>query len=405
MKEKLLYLCHRIPFPANKGDKITTCNILKFLHQHYDVYLGCFIDDPFDNRYKENVRALCKEAFFVELSPLKAKFRGLTAFVTGKPITLPHYYNGKMQRWVDETVSNNCIKKALVYSGCMAQYVLNQKMSKLHKVMHFADIDSDKWSQYAGKTNGIMRWVYHREHKTLEKYEKYVAKEFAVSCFISDKETETFRNLIGAVHEEKIQTLSNGIDSEFFSPVARQELAEGYPLTEQNYIVFTGAMDYWANVDAVRWFAASVWPEVLKQLPDSKFYIVGSSPTKQAISLEKIPGVVVTGRVEDIRPYLRHAKASVAPMQIARGIQNKILEAMAMELPVTATRLGIEGIENYPADEVFISDSPNSISQWVTEKLKTEATSATESRNWLIQNYSWEAKLSPLLSYLGTPNE
>ncbi len=400
MKEKLLYLCHRIPFPANKGDKITTCNILKFLNQYYDVYLGCFIDDPFDYRYQDDVRQFCKEAFFVELNSTKAKIKGISALLSNRPITLPYYYSRQMQQWVEKTVTEKNIKTSLVYSGCMAQYVLSENLPPLHKVMHFADIDSDKWRQYAEKTSGIMRWVYQREHRTLEQYEKLVAKQFAVSCFISDTETEMFRGMLNHTQDDKIKTLSNGIDCHFFSPDAQQNLAENYPLEKENYVVFTGAMDYWANADAVNWFVQSVWKKVHNGLPDSKFYIVGSSPTKEVMNLQKIPGVIVTGRVEDVRPYLQHAKAAVAPMQIARGIQNKILEAMAMEKPVITTELGIEGIENTPEDELYISDLSEKTAHWVAEKLQQKATKATASRNWLKDTYSWEAKLSPLLDYL-----
>lgn len=405
MKEKLLYLCHRIPFPANKGDKIATCNILKFLNQHYDVYLGCFIDDPFDNQYRHNVREYCKEAFFVELNPLKAKFKGLSAFITGKPITLPYFHSKKMQEWVDNVVQDNSIDKAFIYSGCMAQYVLNPSMTNMHKVMHFCDVDSDKWNQYADKKQGVMRWVFKREHKTLEAYEKFVASKFAISCFISDKEKAMFCALAPEVPNDKVHTLSNGIDTDFFSPQAQQDYKENYPLKSENYIVFTGVMDYWANVDAVTWFAQSVWPNVRKQLPDSQFYIVGSSPSKQVSNLGDIPGIVVTGRVEDVRPYLSNAKACVAPLQIARGIQNKVLEAMAMELPVSTTSLGIEGIEDYPEDDVFVSDSASDTEKWVINKLTSDATAASKSRNWLIQHYGWEAKLSPLLDYLGKAND
>ena len=249
-----------------------------------------------------------------------------------------------------------------------------------------------------------MRWVYQREHRTLEKFEQYVANRFAVSCFISDNETKLFREMLGdkpALHEH-IQTLGNGIDCEFFSPQAEQTLSEPYPLSKQNYVIFTGAMNYWANADAVTWFVEAIWPKVHQALPDSKFYIVGSSPTKEVQELQNVPGVVVTGRVEDVRPYLHYAKAAVAPMQIARGIQNKILEAMAMEKPVLTTGLGIEGIEDYPEADVFVSDSPQEIAPWVIAKLSDAMHSATQSRAWLESTYSWPAKLNPLLSYLGT---
>ncbi|MCE0493263.1 TIGR03087 family PEP-CTERM/XrtA system glycosyltransferase [Vibrio salinus] len=400
MKEKLLYLCHRIPFPANKGDKIATCNILKYLNKHYDIYLGCFIDDPFDFQYKNDVRLLCKDAFFVELNTTKSKIKGLSAIFSGTPITLPYYHSHKMNHWVQKTIIENNIKTAFVFSSCMAQYLLGDKLPEMHNVIHFADIDSDKWRQYAEKRKGLMRWIYTREHKTLEQYEKHVADKFSISCFVSEAETATFQNMLAKEQQQKIRTLCNGIDCDFFSPETDIKLSEQYSLKEQNYIVFTGAMDYWANADAVSWFAEHVWTKVNKKLPDSLFYIVGSSPSKQVLNLQEIPGIIVTGRVEDIRPYLSHAKAAVAPMQIARGIQNKILEAMAMEKIVITTRRGIEGIENYPKDHLHVSESSDEITNWVIDLLTNNKQSASKSRDWLKQTYSWEAKLAPLLSYL-----
>lgn len=239
MKEPLLYLCHRIPYPPNKGDKITTFNVLKFLNKHYDVYVGCFIDDPNDKQYKHNVSELCKECFFVDLNSSIAKLKGLSAFGRGEPITLPYYRSSKMSHWVDQTVRDNNISKAFIYSGCMAQYVLTPGTKNLHKVMQFADIDSDKWRQYANASKGVMSKVYMREYRTLAKYEKYVADQFSVSCFISDTEASLFRETVERNIQTKVKTLSNGIDSEYFSPSAPSTLSENFSLDDENYIVFT----------------------------------------------------------------------------------------------------------------------------------------------------------------------
>lgn len=405
MKEPLLYLCHRIPFPPNKGDKITTFNILKFLNKHYEVYLGCFVDDPNDMQYTEKVTEMCKECFFVELNPTIAKLKGLTAFGRGEPITLPYYRSTKMQTWVNKTISEQHIDKAFIYSGCMAQYVLTKEAKRLYKVMQFADIDSDKWRQYASSSTGVMSKVYMREYRTLAGYEKYVADRFSISCFISETEASLFRDMVSEGIHSKIKTLSNGIDSDYFSPSAPSNLSEQFPLDQENYIVFTGAMDYRPNIETVTWFTKNIWTDVLKHCPQARFYIVGSSPPKQVLELAKYPGVVVTGRVEDIRPYLTYAKAAVAPMRMARGIQNKILEAMAMEKPVMTSHRGIEGLEDYPKEGLYVTDSEEDMKEWIIAKLHSPLHSAVESRKWLEQNYSWDAKLSPLLTYLGANSD
>ncbi|MDG3088272.1 TIGR03087 family PEP-CTERM/XrtA system glycosyltransferase [Vibrio hannami] len=407
MKEKLLYLCHRIPYPPNKGDKIAAYHILTFLSKHYDVYLGCFIDDPEDRQYRDHVKSLCKTAFFVDINPRLAKLKGISALLTNQPITLPYYANESLSDWVENTINENRIEKAFLFSGCMAQFVI-ERAQQLHTVMHFVDVDSDKWKQYAAKKTGIMKRIYHREHITLERYEKQIANTFEISCFVTETETQMFRELIEEPVRHRIQTLSNGIDTDFFSPVKTHDFGEEYAIQKQNYIVFTGAMDYWANVDAVKWFVSEVWPAVRKEIPDGLFYIVGSSPDKSVYNLQNQPGVVVTGRVEDVRPYLKHAKASVAPMQIARGIQNKILEAMSMAKPVAASSLGIEGIEGIETvsnENLLVSDSPSETANWVIQHLASPHKLAEESRLWMQKNYSWEAKLAPVLNYLEASGE
>ncbi|MGF1681308.1 TIGR03087 family PEP-CTERM/XrtA system glycosyltransferase [Photobacterium minamisatsumaniensis] len=400
MKEPLLYLCHRIPFPPNKGDKIASYNILKFLSKRYDIYLGCFIDDNFDIQFEDDVRAFCVDCKFITISRSYSKLKSLTALLDGSPITLPFYSRKSMQRWVDDTVETHQIQKAFVFSSCMAQYV-HHYSSDLHTVMHFVDIDSDKWLQYAQKSQGVMKAIYHREHQTLAQYEKRIANAFSVSCFVTPAETEAFKSMIPSAIRQKIHPLENGLDSQFFSPDAKHKLAEPYDLANENYLVFTGAMDYWANADAVKWFTDHVWPEVTKVIPDAKFYIVGSSPTPEVNALADIDGITVTGRVEDVRPYLVHAKAAVAPMQIARGVQNKVLEAMAMAKPILVSSLGIEGIDNYPTSQLYVSDDASTSINWAIEKLSKQPSIAIDSRVWIKDTYSWDAKLSPLLNYLG----
>ncbi|MGF1714768.1 TIGR03087 family PEP-CTERM/XrtA system glycosyltransferase [Photobacterium chitinilyticum] len=399
MKEPLLYLCHRIPYPPNKGDKIANYHILKYLSRHFDVYLGCFIDDPFDLQYQSKVKKYCKESLFISISPSFSKLKGASALLTGKPITLPYYSRKEMQQWVDSTIEQHQVSKAFVVSGCMAQYLLSSRY-RPRTVMHFVDIDSDKWRQYAEKKQGIMRAVYRREHRTLERYEKKVASTFEISCFVTEAETRAFRHMADNRIRGRIKTLENGLDSQFFSSSVSTPLAEAYRLEDENYVVFTGVMDYWANEDAVAWFARVVWPKVLAEIPDGKFYIVGSSPTAKVKSLAEIPGIIVTGRVVDVRPYLQKAKAAVAPMRIARGVQNKILEAMSMSRAVIASPQGMEGLDNYPPCHVAVSDSPSDIAGWVVDKLKAKQSVATESREWIEQHYSWDAQLSPLLGYL-----
>ncbi|ORT50990.1 hypothetical protein ST37_06250 [Vibrio sp. qd031] len=398
-KPAVLFLCHRIPFPPNKGEKIAAFNILKYLHQHYQVHLGYFIDDPFDEQYIRKLDDYCSSQFHHSMNKKSSLIRGATAFLTQQPITVPYYYRPQFDRSVSQTIDKHNIKKVVIFSGAMAQYVFD-KHQDLHTVMNFVDIDSDKWRQYSDSKTGLSRYVYQREHKQLQRYEIDIAKRSNVSCFVTPAEVDTFKAIVPEAVKQRVCVLENGLDSTFFDPRAPSTLHEDFNVQHDNYLVFTGAMDYWANIDAVKWFVKNVWPTVLETLPDAKFYIVGGGATAEVKQLQTQQGIVVTDRVVDIRPYLHHAKAVVAPMQIARGVQNKILEAMAMAKPVFTTTLGIEGITGYPDSHNFVCDTPSIASQWCIKQLTQNNTPALDSREWIIANYSWPSKMAPLQEYL-----
>ena len=214
----------------------------------------------------------------------------------------------------------------MVYSSAVAQYVLREDLPLEQRIIDFVDVDSDKWKQFASNKIWPLSAIYKREADKLLEYEQQTAEKFDYNLFVSDSEAELFRQLAPSV-AEKVTSYNNGVDSRYFSPT--EELENPYRSAVLP-IVFTGAMDYWPNVDAVKYFARSVLPQVKLRHPEAEFYIVGNKPSAEVKELEQIPGVVVTGWVEDIRPYIKHASVAVAPMRIARGVQNKVLEAMAM---------------------------------------------------------------------------
>ncbi len=399
MKPSVLFLCHRIPFPPNKGEKIAAFNILKYLHQHYEVHLGYFVDNPDDEQYVDALDDYCSSQFHHSMNRKESLLRGATALLTKQPITLPYYYRPQFAHSVEKVIAQHNIDKVVLFSGAMAQYVFD-KHQDLHTVMNFVDIDSDKWRQYSESKSGLAKLIYSREYKLLQSYEVDIATRSNVSCFVTPSEVDTFKHLVPEVTRDKVKVLENGLDNQFFDPNVPATLHESFPLSEDNYLVFTGAMDYWANIDAVKWFIKQVWPTVLQQVADAKFYIVGGGATKEVLNLANEPGVVVTNRVVDIRPYLDHAKAVVAPMQIARGVQNKILEAMAMAKPVFTTTLGMEGITDYPTDNNLVSDNANDAAKWCVQHLTNHKTSADDSRQWIVEQYSWPSKLASLQEYL-----
>ncbi len=392
-KEPLLYLVHRIPYPPNKGDKIRSYHMLKFFAARYKVFLGTFIDDPADNQYQVQLQSLCEECYFESLNPVKAKLKSLQGFLRGQALSVPYYSSAKMQQWVKDVIVNNHISKVVVFSSPMAQFV-SELADDINKIMDFVDIDSDKWSQYSQSHKGLMSKVYTREAEYLFHYEKKIARDFNASLFVSDKEALLFREMVPEF-AEKVYGISNGVDFNYFNPDI--DYKPPYD-AEKKVLVFTGAMDYWANCDAVIWFAREVFAKLQQKNNTLQFYIVGSNPSEQVLALSSQPGVFVTGRVEDVRPYIVNAFLSVAPLRIARGIQNKVLEAMAMRKMVIATENAMEGI-NLPAElRVMVADSAAEQIKLIRQLIESDEQIriATMACEWIREKYSWGNVLDPL---------
>lgn len=405
-KEPILLLVHRIPYPPNKGDKIRSYNLLKFLSKSYDVYLGAFIDDQDDKKYISKVAQFCKETCLLEINPGKRKIASLSGFLTNQALSLPYYKNAQMQAWVSDIIAAKAIKKHLVYSSPMAQYLHTIKDADL-KLIDFVDLDSEKWRQYSEKHSGLMAWVYAREARQLLKFEKQMADEFDYSLFVSKNEASLFRKAAPEFNE-KISYYSNGVDTDYFSPKIELQnpyLAHG---EDAQILVFTGAMDYWANQEAVIWFAETIFPELKISHSQLYFYIVGSKPSDKIKRLAQQKGIVVTGSVKDIRPYLAFSKLVTAPLRIARGIQNKVLEAMAMAKPVVATYAAMDGIatayNNNGKDDflAYTSDSEQELVA-ICKKILTEGDynrSGEKGRELVIRHFSWDSHLDKITQYL-----
>jgi sugar transferase (PEP-CTERM/EpsH1 system associated) len=245
-------------------------------------------------------------------------------------------------------------KIAFVYSSPMAQYVLDGAAAGLTRVVDFVDVDSEKWRAYAALKPWPLSAVYAREAERLLAFERRVAGLADACVFVSGDEARLFERLRGEPGGN-VHAVNNGVDLAYFATGA--DFANPYP-SDVPVLVFTGAMDYWANADAVRWFATEVFPLVRAQVPTAEFWIVGTRPLPEVCALARLPQVRVTGAVDDIRPYLAHGRLAVAPLRIARGVQNKVLEAMAMGRPIVGTSAAFEGLELEGRYRALTADSP-----------------------------------------------
>ena len=390
--EHLLFLAHRIPYPPNKGDKLRSFHLLKYLTSRYRVHVGTFVDDEDDWNYVAEIRKYCGETYFANLNPLIARIRSIRALAFDEPLTIRYYRDDKLSRWVDSIVARYGIKRMIAFSSPMAQYITH--FESVHRLADMVDVDSAKWVQYASQARWPMSWLYRREGRTLLEFERRTASILEATVFVSAAEAELFRSLSG-LSAERISSAANGVDAEYFSP--ERTFENPYPDAAQ-VLAFTGAMDYWPNVDAVQWFAREVFPLIRSKWADARFAIVGTRPTPEVTRLAKLPGVIVTGTVPDVRPYLAHASAVVAPLRIARGVQNKVLEGMAMGRSVIASPEAAEGIEATSGREIVIATTPADYLAAASSVFEGVCDFGKEARARVQRSYSWESNLGRLVS-------
>jgi sugar transferase (PEP-CTERM/EpsH1 system associated) len=392
----LLYLVHRLPYPPNKGDKVRSFHLLQHLAARHRVYLGTFVDDPEDESHLPQLSQWCAEVHAVRLHPRRARLASLAGLATGQALTLRYYHDTGLHRWVDGLLARQRIDAAVVFSSSMAPYA--QSRNGLPMLVDFVDVDSAKWTQYAGNHAWPLSWLYAREGRRLLAFESEVACHAQRAFFVTDKECALFASLAPACAAH-VEALGNGVDAAYFahqdglaSPFARDEIP----------LVFTGAMDYWPNVDAVVWFANEVLPRLRHSWPALRLHVVGRSPTPAVQALAG-DAVSVSGTVPDVRPYLQHARVVVAPLRLARGIQNKILEAMAMGRPVVAAQSCVDAIDAEAGAELQGAQDADDYVREVDRLLRDAARAAAmgaAARECVLRAYSWTARLSGLDRHL-----
>jgi sugar transferase (PEP-CTERM/EpsH1 system associated) len=385
----ILFLSHRVPYPPDRGDKIRGFHILKHLASRSRVHIAAFADDPRDLRAKSGLRPFT--ASRTVLPRGTSKLRAMSqALLQGRPASVTAFDDAAMRAAVADVLARESIEAIYVFSSQMAQYLPEKTDARV--IMDFVDVDSAKFEAYADE-GGAMAPVYRREAARLARFERDTAARADVSLFVSDAEAALFRSRCGLTGAD-IRSLQNGVDLDFFHPGAPFERVE----MPRPLLLFTGQMDYPPNVDAVRWFAEAVLP----RLPDARFAIVGRNPAE---SVRRLAGdrVTVTGAVPDVRGWVAAADAVVAPLRIARGIQNKVLEAMAMARPVVASPAAFEGIEAEPGRDLLVAEGAEAQAAAIAGLLADPARGRAlgrAGRRRMEEAYSWSARLAPLAGIL-----
>ena len=389
-KPDLLFLTQRIPYPPIKGEKIRPLQILRHLRERYEVHLGCLVDDVRDMEHVPTIATLCASSYFAPLDRRMAKITCLRGLLTGDPLSVTFFRDRGLQSWVDGVLRRIRPQAVFICSSNMAAYVLDNAYKAPVSLCDLADVDSEKWRAYAEQGSGPMRLVHHREWKLTAKLEARIARECDWSTFVSAEEAALFTSLVPG-QASHIRAIVSGVDAVYFDPLLIHRAI--FDTSRPNY-VFTGTMDYPPNMDAVVWFAQSILPLIRQTRPDAQFHVVGSSPAPAVAKLAELDGVFVTGRVLDVRPYVAHATAGVAPMRIARGIQNKVLEAMAMARPVVVTPDGLEGIYATDGHEVLVASGEAEFANACLATLAPEAQAIGDAaRRRVLADYVWAQRL------------
>jgi sugar transferase (PEP-CTERM/EpsH1 system associated) len=360
---RILFLAHRLPYPPNKGDKVRSFWELQQLSDRHEVDLFCFYDDPNDERFLPALRNWCREVYAERISPWRSRFRCLAALLLGKPFTPAYFHSRTMAQQVRQALASRKYDIIFVFSSSMAPYV--ERSTSRARILDMVDVDSEKWEQFAAWQSWPISWIWRCEAERLAKLEGQLLEQFQTTLLCTAAEAGLLRDRVPSA---PIQVLENFIDTGYFDPAKVSVSPEIEAL--RPYVIFTGSMDYFPNVDAVRHFYDNTFNLLKLRAPSLKFVIAGRNPTGAVLHLAKDPRVIVTGSVADVRPYLKGAIAAVAPMRVARGVQNKILEAMAMGLPVLASCKSSAALPHALTSHLITEDNPDQMADYLVDILR-----------------------------------
>ena len=393
----VLYLTHRVPFPPNRGDRIRSFHTLQYLHARSRVYLGCLTDEPIDDEVMKVLRASCHELAVVRQSRATRWARAGWSGLCGRTATEGLFASAGLRQAVAGWSRSIRFDAVLAYCSSMVQHADAVAQENVPLIVDLVDVDSQKWLDYSALAREPKRTLYALEGRRLRNLEGRIARRAQSVTLVSEAEAELFRRVCPNDHTFAVP---NGVDLDYFKPsdCSPNEFAEA--------CVFVGALDYRANIDGLEWFCREVWPRVRSQHSDMPLVIVGRNPTTAVRRLAEADGVRLIGEVPDVRPYLAQAACVVAPLRIARGIQNKVLEAFAMAKAVVASPQALEGLTASPGVEVMQAASPSEWSDHVLRLRDNRSLRAELGRNarrFVETRHSWDACLEPLGEILNLP--
>jgi sugar transferase (PEP-CTERM/EpsH1 system associated) len=385
---EILFISHRIPFPPDRGDKIRSHHIVKRLARIAPVHIATFADDDLDMSEEVELATLARSYKLVRRDKSMA-VAGVQALATRQPVSLTAFHDAALGAYVDKLLATRPIATIYVYSGQMGQYVPESYKGRV--IADFVDVDSAKFEAYAAKKHPALRWIQTREARILRDEEARLAE------LVAERLSPQERDLAD------IRVLANGIDSEWFdsSKVDAEARMRAFPYPR---LIFTGQMDYAPNIEAAIRAATRVLPLIRHKFPAATLHIVGRKPVHEIIALHELGGCNVWGRVDDIRPWLKAADMALVPLEIARGVQNKVLEAMAMALPVVLTPGAATGIGARHGKQLAIAESDEQLASTAINLLldpRRAHIKGLAARRFVCDFGDWQAALAPLSAIIG----
>ncbi len=385
---RILFLCHRLPYPPQRGGKIRPFNMIRHLGRSHEVTVATLVRTADELVEGRELSRYCHDLHVARISPAAGWARFGLHTLTRYPATFGYFYSPMLARTVRRLLATKDFNAVLVHCSSMGPYVADHRGCR--KVMDFGDADSEKWFEYAKTGRFPLSLGFRLEGRKVMQYERWLGAQFDACSVNATRE----RDVLSRHVYTPIYVLPNGVDLDYFR--SRRSPGQGHA---PRRLVFTGNMSYKPNVDAARYLVGDIVPRVRREVPDVELYIVGMDPTPAVRRLADGDRVVVTGRVDDVRPYFEAAAVALAPLRVARGLQNKVLEAMAMRVPVVASPAACQGINAAADQDLLVGADPEAFSQAVLTLLRDPAAReryAAAGRTCVEQNHSWDSLLSRL---------
>ena len=385
---RILFLTHRLPYAPNRGDRIRAFHLLHELARRAEVDLVSLTHDADEDAHAGDLSGVVSRIATAPVRRIPNLARGIVALPTSRPLTHVLLHSAAMRPAIARMVADRAPDLVLAYCSGVARYALDAPLRAVPSIVDMVDVDSEKWAELARATPPPKRWIYRRERRYLSRFEAEAARHAHATLVVNERERASLARL---APDANVRVLPNGIDLTAFH--AAEQPAAGAA------VVFCGVMNYAPNEQAARWLAEAVWPIVGRQRPDARLLLVGADPPPAVRALAaRDPSVEVTGTVADVRPYLWRSAVAAAPLKTARGIQNKVLEAIASGLPTVVTPVVFEGLPPEAAAACRVADSPDAFAAAILDLLaRTPGDRRALAAQANLAALGWREQLAPLV--------